>query len=304
MKSLLLMGILAAGGSAFAAELKVALPLGRTVYQTNERIDFVVTRPAAAAGELKLTLTDAAGSVAAFTFPTARAVEHLHVNGALLKPGKYAVEVADGATTAKTEIEVFSHIRRSSYKIINWGTAKAGEERLKQGEGGFGYNFFYTQEGKDGNGDFIRAGLDWMSVCTMSGAHQMDLRMECDWSDPYVTRGGTQRVAQRAFQNRSCGNVPGVHFYDEPGLTWWKNPAGEFGPHGVPAQTRSFEAAFDKTWDSVPWADWARWKLGFMDAAWKEAQFGVSYVRPDLLSLTQSQYGWSAFTDEIGRAHV
>ena len=34
-----------------------------------------------------------------------------------------------------------------------------------------------------------------------------------------------------------------------------------------------------------------------MDAAWKEAQFGVSQVRPDFLSLTQSQYGWSAFTD-------
>ena len=33
------------------------------------------------------------------------------------------------------------------------------------------------------------------------------------------------------------------------------------------------------------------------DAAWKEAQFGVSQVRPDFLSLTQSQYGWSAFTD-------
>lgn len=30
-----------------------------------------------------------------------------------------------------------------------------------------------------------------------------------------------------------------------------------------------------------------------MDAAWKEAQFGVSYVRPDYLSVTQSQYGFS-----------
>src|SRR5947199_10646102 len=33
-----------------------------------------------------------------------------------------------------------------------------------------------------------------------------------------------------------------------------------------------------------------------MDAAWMEAQFGVSRVRPDYFSLTQSQYGWSAFT--------
>jgi hypothetical protein len=34
-----------------------------------------------------------------------------------------------------------------------------------------------------------------------------------------------------------------------------------------------------------------------MNAAWKDAQFGVRSVRPDFLSLTQSQYGWSAFTD-------
>jgi len=66
----------------------------------------------------------------------------------------------------------------------------------------------------------MRAGVDFMSNCTMSGAHQMDLRMECDWSDPYVTRGGTVRVVRRAFQDRTRGNVPGVHFYDEPGLTW------------------------------------------------------------------------------------
>ena len=34
-----------------------------------------------------------------------------------------------------------------------------------------------------------------------------------------------------------------------------------------------------------------------MDAAWKDAQFGVSPVRPDFLSVTQSQYGFCAFTD-------
>src|SRR5207249_58898 len=49
--------------------------------------------------------------------------------------------------------------------------------------------------------------------------------------------------------------------------------------------------------DVAKWKQWAYWKLGFMDAAWKEAQFGVSRVRPDFLSLTQSQYGWAAFTD-------
>jgi hypothetical protein len=45
------------------------------------------------------------------------------------------------------------------------------------------------------------------------------------------------------------------------------------------------------------WTHWATWKLGFMDAAWQDARFGVTYVRPGYLSLTQSQYGWMAFTD-------
>src|SRR5204862_3637810 len=77
----------------------------------------------------------------------------------------------------------------------------------------------------------------------------------------------------------------------------------------IPAQVRSYRAAFG---DDPPaynqvdpadakqaarWRQWARWKLGFMDAAWKDSQFGVSEVRPDFLSVTQSQYGFSAFTD-------
>jgi len=136
------------------------------------------------------------------------------------------------------------------------------------------------------------------------------LRTECDWSDPYVTRGGTRRVVRRAMFDRTRPNVPGVHFYDEPGLTWHKHPTtGEWGPHGVPSQRASFKAAFDRDApeyhnldptnpaDVARWKHLAMWKLGLMDAAWKEAQFGVSRVRSDFLSVTQSQYGWTAFTD-------
>ncbi len=310
IRKMVVMGLVLMSGTLTWAQaagpLKLLLPLVRTAYQTNEIIDVTVQRAAAVPGELKVNLSDSSGIQMAFTFPAARAVEHLHMNGALLRPGKYTVTVADGAATANTEFEVFSNIRKSSYRLVNWGTAQ-GKDQLLQGADGFGYNLFYGQAPGD---ELIRAGVDAMGVCVMSGAHQMDLRMECDWSDPYVTRGGTQRVAKKAFEDRSRGNVPGVHFYDEPGLTWWKNPAtGEFGPHGIPAQVRSFEAAFGRLApditkidpknpaDVAAWKHWATWKLGFMDSAWKESQFGVSYVRPDMISLTQSQYGFSAFTD-------
>ncbi len=303
--------LLALPVAAQAAKADLLLPLGRSVYQTNEWIDISVLRTDAQplrAGELLLTLNGADGSRLSYTFSVKaagpRATEHFHVNGALLRPGKYTVEVAVDGSKATTDIDVFTHLRKSDFRLINWGRAE-GKDQLVQGEDSLGFNLFYGNNGpKSDASNFMRAGVDFMANCTMSGAHQMDIRSECDWSDPYVTRGGTTRVVRRAFQDRTRGNVPGVHFYDEPGLTWYNGT-----PHGIPSQLRSYEAAFGrepidfkkvdpKNPEHVKaWRHWAQWKLSFMDAAWKEAQFGVSMVRPDLLSVTQSQYGWSAFTD-------
>src|SRR5262249_19283171 len=125
-----------------------------------------------------------------------------------------------------------------------------------------------------------------------------------------VVRAAPRRVTRRALIDRRRPNVFGVHFYDEPGLTWLPHPeTGERTPHDIPAQRRSFEAAFGQPllpYHKVDpknaehlarWAHWARWKLGFMDAAWKDAQFGVTRVRPDYLAVTQSQYGYNAFVD-------
>ena len=318
LPALLLASLTLAGPAAWAqaaGPLKLLLPLGRTAYQTNERIDLTVLRAAAAPGEMMVTLTDPRGSRMLSTFAVSRAAEHLHLNGALLRPGSYGVEVSVDGGSKNLTLDVFSHIRRSSYRLINWSRSQGqGQALLQQGEDGFGYNLFYDNSAcivPAALGDeLIRAGVDVIGNCVMGGGHQMDLRKECDWSDPLVIRGGTQRVVREAFMDRTRGNVLGVHFYDEPGLTWGENPVtGVFGPHDLPPQVQSFEAAFDRkppqSWtldpknpaDVAAWKEWAIWKLGFMDAAWKEAQFGVSCVRPDLLSLTQSQYGFSAFTD-------
>src|SRR5208282_3635131 len=204
---------------------------------------------------------------------------------------------------------LFTHLRQSSFKLINWGRAEK-EQQLVEGEDNLGFNVFYGHFTADEEANFIRAGVDSIPCCVMSGGHQMDLRTECDWSDPYVIRGGTRRAVRSAMLNRTRPNVPGIHFYDEPGLTWAKDlQTGEMTAHAVPWQHRSYEAAFgqppiaygrvspNSTEDVERWNQWARWKLGFMDAAWQDAQFGVSYVRPDFLSLTQTQYGFSAFSD-------
>jgi len=303
------------------AEVSITLPLARTAYQTNEQIDLAVIRSnqgPLAAGELTLLATGDDGSRMEFAFPVAavavqgdaaRRTEHLHLNGRLLRPGRYTIEVAVDGAKATVEIEVFGHLRRSSYKLVNWGRARK-DQQLVEGEDNLGFNVFYGHYGHDDEANFIRAGMDFIPCCVMSGGHQMDLRQECDWSDPYVIRGGTRRAVRSALQNRTRPNVPGIHFYDEPGLTWAKDPeTGVMTAHMVPWQHRSYEAAFgrpsahyrkvnpDSAEDVARWNRWAYWKLGFMDAAWQDAQFGVSYVDPGFLSLTQTQYGFSAYSD-------
>lgn len=305
-----------------AAELKVLLPLGRTACQTNERIELAVVRRAAealAAGDLALALAGEDGSRLTFTFPVgpvavagqeARQTEHVYLDGRLLRPGRYVATITCDGATAKTEIEVYSHIRKTAFRLIDWvpGDAKPPVQQM-MGEDGLGFNLFWGGYAPYSE-NLIRGGLDYMRCCTMSGGHQMDIRQECDWSDPYVLAGGVARVVRQALADRTRPNVIGVHFYDEPGLTWSVDPAtGEMTPHTVPAQLRSFESAFgrpripygdvrpDKPDTLAQWQAWGRWHLGFMDASEKLARFGVEYVRPDYLSATQSMYAWYAFGD-------
>src|SRR5262249_27841695 len=214
--------------------------------------------------------------------------------------------------TATAPIEVFSHLRKSSFRLGDWGSradAKKGEQAV-MGEDSMGFNILYPSYGGLNADDTVRAGVDYIWCCTMSGAHPMDIRMECDWSDPFVLGGGTARVVRRALQDRVNPNAVGVHFYDEPGLTWHKHPVtGEMTPHNIPAQDRAYKSAFGKEMkaynkidpknaeDMKTWQQWGRWKESFMDAAWKHASYGVSRVKPDMISATQSVYGWNAFTD-------
>jgi hypothetical protein len=312
-----LAGILLAIQPAAAASLKLLLPLGRTAYQTNEQIDVSVVRSdaqALPAADLAVTLSGADGSRVSLVFPLgpaaagvkgAMATEHLHLNGWLLRPGHYTLAATAHAATASAELDIYSHLRRSTFKNIDWGCRVQGPDMAVLGEDSMGFNLLYgdyRQQANTANAQAtLRGGADYMQCCTMSGGHQMDLRGECDWSDPQVLKGGTARAAQQAFFDRTKPNALGVHFYDEPGLTWEKGSA-----HTVSAQLRAYQSAFGA--DRIPhtavkpgdaaaearWQQWGRWKTSFLEAAWKDARFGVEQVRPDLISATQSQYAWNA----------
>src|SRR5438067_13463954 len=89
------------GGNMARAAPEILLPQARSAFQTNEWIDVSIARSGdqpLTAGDLVLTLAGEGGSRLAFSFPVegggTRKTEHLHLNGWLLRPGKYAVEVA------------------------------------------------------------------------------------------------------------------------------------------------------------------------------------------------------------------
>ncbi len=133
--------------------------------------------------------------------------------GRLLRPGKYTIELSAHGATAKTEIEVYSHLRKSSYRVVHWGCGAAGAQQAVMGEDGLGYNLLMNTQAPTDH--IVRTGADFMGNCLMGGMHQHDGRAECDWSDPYVTGGAVQRAMVRTYAFRTWGNAIGAHLHDE-----------------------------------------------------------------------------------------
>ncbi len=198
--------------SAIAApQLQVQFPLQRVAYQTNERIDVTVIRSDTAplaAGTLTLTLTGKSGSRVRCDFPinaaavqgqTAVSVEHLRLNGALLRPDRYTITATADGVMASGAIEVYSALPRSTFASVRWGTAMGNPRLIGPDSLGFSINYGTYGQAADrftAADDSIRAGLLAMPLMVLGGGHQQDLRLECDWSDPYVLRGDAARVAQ------------------------------------------------------------------------------------------------------------
>jgi hypothetical protein len=312
--------VLGGARTVHAAQVRLLLPLGRTAYQTNETIDVSVARSdarALRAGTLAFTVTGADGSKMGFTFPvravplagsSARTTENLHVDGWLLRPGSYTVDVTCDGATATTAFTVYSAVRRSTYKTIHWG-GKGGDAMLAEGQDGLGFNVLMTGDVLHQEQSIV-SGADVMGVELMGGGHQHDLRLSNDWSDPQVYVGAIQRGIDRAFSFRTLPNAIGAHLHDEPGLTWRKNPhTGVFGAQDIPEQRVAYERAFGREalWadrvaveDPAQYAQWTEqndFKLGFMDAFWKASNDAIARLKPGYLPVTQSQYAWWALYD-------
>jgi len=303
--------------TALAVELKLTFPQNRVTFQTNELIDVSVVRSgdgALPAGTLTLTLTGE-GSKATVVFALkagdGSATDHLHLNGWLLKPGQYTLTATMGGATDKADIEVFSHIRQSSYKLIHWG-GPSGDKMKGHGEEGMGFNMMFGGVEEIS----IREKMDIMGLTAMGGMHQHDGNTDCDWSDPLTYIGSIQRAMDRGLSFRTMPNFAGVHLHDEPGLTWYYHPHlkdDQGNPvsvnHDIPAQRRAYASAFGKEQTYVnevdvdnpeSFADWAQindFKTGYMSAFWKTSRDAVERIKPGAQAITQSMYGWYSLFD-------
>ncbi|MGQ9591301.1 MAG: hypothetical protein ACUVYA_13530 [Planctomycetota bacterium] len=77
----------------------------------------------------------------------ARRAEHVYLDGRLLRPGLYEVAAEEDGARALAAIDVRCHVRRSSFRVIDWGRAE-GEARLPLGKDSLGYNLFYGGYGE------------------------------------------------------------------------------------------------------------------------------------------------------------
>ena len=301
-----------------AATLKLSLPLGRTAYQTNEPIDVCVVRSdteAMGAADMKLTLAASDGSRIGWCFLSGGGRQPWSGHGASA-PERLAVP--SGPLQDRRRDQQRYRLDRDRY------LRPPSPQHLQDDRLGLprpGARDGYPRRGRHGlqpalrrlspasqHGQreaTLRGGADYMQCCTMSGGHQMDLRQECDWSDPYVLKGATARAAQQAFMDRTKPNALGVHSYDEPGLTWEKRERRTRSrPSSAHSRAPSAATAFPTRPSSramprrlAKWQFWGRWKEGFLEAAWKDARFAVDQVKPELISATQSQYAWNGYTD-------
>jgi len=305
--------------SLFAVDVSIVMPLKatdaieRSNYQTNERIEVSVIRKDnddIPAGIMNITLTSDNNSTLSFDFPVlsvkaidgiAAKTEIVYLNGYLLAPGKYTLTTTVNGVNKSREINVYSHIRNSTYKTIWWWGPNddAGYQLAKD----FNINIFLGGTGEK----TIEAELDILGLMVMGGAHQHDMKLTNDWSDPNVYIGAMQRGIDRTFPFRTMPNAIGSHLHDEPGLTWSIDPVTEeFGPLEIKQQQNAYLRAFNKKQphnstldinnpeDFDTWKQITEFRVGFMEALWKNTNEQVQKMKPGFLGVTQSMYGWWA----------
>jgi len=123
---------------------------------------------------------------------------------------------------AKTEIEIFSHIRKSEFKSSMGPARTSLPSSLVQGEDSLLQPLLCGTQRFERR--LIRAQCDYMRCCHAGRRRtKMDIRTN-RWSDPYVIR--RRNAARRGQALAAARAMSGAcTFTTSPGLTWKRTPA-------------------------------------------------------------------------------
>ncbi len=101
--------------------------------------------------------------------------------------------------------------------------------------------------------EYIAARMKPFAMCVMGGGHQLDLRLENDWGDPWVQRSVLWKMSLAALSDRIYP-MAGIHAFDEPGLTWWPvSPGKHPNAFAIPSHLEDFKR---RTGKEMPYGEW------------------------------------------------
>jgi len=309
---------------------------GRNYFYDSERIDVVVPGDK---DKSTVAFIHEDGATLSVEAPVQNGKIYLNLIPHALSQGKWNVQVA--GKEAGT-FNVVSAIPKTPFVMWNYqawlddskdtafgqmmGTGTT-EERLKLYQD-FGMNFLALQNGGFGMSirtmdHLVQLGARYSSLNTMAGQHQPG-GAHNDWSVPEVAQAVRFGVQHNAQYGLRYGAFAGVHYADEPALTYGtKNEKGQyeiyhsghpipdqsknyFGPLAVPTQIDSFvkdtgKKPVDPLNPQANMEDWLafmRYRTTILGKVFAQATSDLHAIDPKLIGYSQI-YAWWFLVDGL-----
>ncbi|MDL5053517.1 hypothetical protein QQ056_08175 [Oscillatoria laete-virens NRMC-F 0139] len=317
----------------FAASSNPLTVTGRTYFYDNEPIDMVI--PSRKDKET-VVLSSQTGVTRSIQVPAMGGQLHFRIQPLALSPGSWTVKAGDTSGT----IVIASNVRGTPYTFYNyqswiddevpmygeWLKAKWPSEKQVELFRTYGINVMQLQNGgiplTPRTQDLaIQAGTKFTSLNNVAGQHQPGGAAN-DWSVPEVIIGTRRGVQHSAQVLRRAPGFLGVHYADEPGLTYGiRNPDGTyspyhqgapipdqnthyFGPLAVPTQHDLYKK---KTGKPLPdlfnpqanleaWLDFMRFRTTILGDVFGQYTADIHQIDPNLIGYSQL-YAWMFLSD-------
>ncbi len=331
-----------AAGAALGQQLHV--PGGRTVFFLDEPIRLHLPSDRPDGQPVEITLRNRAGAALAATATAQGGRAALEIPAASLAAGPLFGETF-GAWTAAAEGKTFDFTVVNGIPNTPFAIAMYGGDIFNPDVNSFGgvgplpveqrqrlYRDVYGINLMMHTGHFggplqvfqaeriARFGARIVAQHAIAGQHQPG-GTSTSWAEPGVQLGCRYRASWSAQAWRRIAGTPfaGVHYADEPGLTWGgQNAEGKMrlifpneqdfytGPFAVPAQHDAYRRATgrepadwrhpERDWDG--WRDFQRFRLTILGDLFRDITNTVHRIDPNLLGYSQV-YAWRTTAEGI-----